>query len=89
MKNCSESLHRLTHRLEDTKAELKRKYPPGTYKDLHKGRFIILPTYKPGGAFLFKSYLSRTCLRATTSRSSDRAQSVMMIRCFYLLYFRA
>lgn len=31
-KRCDESKHRLSLRLENTKKELARKYPPGTYK---------------------------------------------------------
>ena len=34
---------------QQTKQELARKYPKGTFKDLGKGRFVILPIYKPGG----------------------------------------
>lgn len=48
-KHCSESIHRLSDRLERTKAELARKYPKGTMKDFGKGRFVILPIYAPGG----------------------------------------
>ena len=34
---------------QNTKKELNKKYPKGTFKDLKKGRFEILPTYKAGG----------------------------------------
>lgn len=34
-KRCDESKHRLSLRLENTKKELARKYPPGTYKGAH------------------------------------------------------
>jgi len=39
------------HQTQNTKAELKRKYPKGTFQDLGKGRFEILPVYKAGGTF--------------------------------------
>mmetsp|Transcript_55955 Transcript_55955/g.147973 ORF Transcript_55955/g.147973 Transcript_55955/m.147973 type:complete len:523 (-) Transcript_55955:150-1718(-) len=44
-KHLTDNDYRLRNRLEDLKARLQKKYPPGSYKMLGKGKYEILPIY--------------------------------------------
>eukprot|EP00960_Hanusia_phi_P042800 755716-Hanusia_phi.AAC.4 len=48
-KQIDDDTYRLNKRLEDLKKEFTKKYPPGSFVDLGKGRFRILPVYKGNG----------------------------------------